>query len=243
MSLLERQIEFRDAITADDDGASPASTGMAIYRDAYRGRLLASLEASFERTRRWVGEEAFTAAAAHYVLTHPPTGWSLDHFGASFPDVLSNLFALDPEVSEIAWLEWHMSTAFAAPDKGVLDPNELASAGYCDADWGRLRFDMVPGFAARAIATSCDALWAALADNKAREIAPIQIQGTAIIVWRRDLSPQHRRCTLDEMTALCQLADGVPFGDVAAAVDVTMLGEWLTRWLGEGIFSSAVPLP
>ena len=243
MSLLERQIEFRDAITADDDGAPPASTGMAIYRDAYRGRLLAALETSFERTRRWVGDDAFTAAAAHYILTHPPTGWSLDHFGASFPDVLSDLFALDAEVPELAWLEWNRSAAFAAPDSGVLDPQELASAGYRDAEWGQMRFDMAPGFAAHAISSNCDVLWTALAGENAEEVTPIEVTGTAILVWRRDLSPQHRPCTLDEMSALCQLADGAPFGEIAATIDVALLGSWLTQWLSEGIFSNCVVHP
>ena len=114
MSLLALQTEFHREIIADDDGMAPSSTGMAIYRDAYRGRLLAALETSFERTRRWTGEDTFTAAACHFILTHPPAGWTLDAYGADFPDLLAALFADDPEVAELAWLAWQMSQAFAA---------------------------------------------------------------------------------------------------------------------------------
>ncbi len=153
MSLLTLQSAFRAEIVADDEGLAPSSLGMAIYRDAYRGRLLAALESSFERTRRWVGEEAFTAAACHYILTHPPVSWTLDDYGGDFPELLETLFAKDPEVSELAWLEWHLSQAFAAPDTPTLDPAALAAACKTDAEWDCISFRMAAGYAMRPIAT------------------------------------------------------------------------------------------
>ena len=239
MSLLERQIAFRGEIAAADDGLPPSSPGMAIYRDAYRGRLLAALEVSFERTRRWIGEEAFAAAAAHYVLLQPPSGWTLDEYGDGFPDVLAALFAEDREVAELAWLEWQMSQAFAARDLPELDPAELAAAGYGDADWAAMRFTLAAGFAARTISTNCNEVWAALADGPADTFAAASIPAAGLSVWRSGLSPRYRVCPLDELAALQRLAEGTAFGEVALDAEPEVLGTWLAQWLGEGIFSAA----
>lgn len=241
MSLLERQIAFRDEVAAADDGLPPGSPGMAIYRDAYRGRLLAALEVSFERTRRWIGEDSFAAAAAHYVLTHPPSGWTLDEYGDGFPDVLSALFATDGEVAELAWLEWQMSQTFAARDRPELDPAELAAAGYDDAAWSAMRFTMAAGFAARTISTNCDDVWAALADGPADTFAAASIPAAGLAVWRWGLSPHYRICPPDELAALQRIAEGAAFGELALDTEAEVLGMWLAQWLGEGIFSGAAP--
>jgi hypothetical protein len=239
MSLLERQIAFCGEIAAADDGLPPSSPGMAIYRDAYRGRLLAALEVSFERTRCWVGEEAFAAAAAHYVLSHPPSGWTLDEYGDGFPDVLAALFGQDPEVAELAWLEWQMSQAFAARNRLELDPAELAAADYGEADWAAMHFTMAAGFTTRTIATNCDELWAAVADRPADTFAAASIPAAGLAVWRSGLSPRYRVCPLDELAALQRLAEGAAFGELALDTKAEVLGLWLAQWLSQGLFSDA----
>lgn len=241
MSLLDRQIAFRAELVAPDDGAPPSSTGMAIYRDAYRGRLLAALESGFERTRRWVGEDAFTAADCHYVLSHPPTGWTLDTYAAAFPALLAELFAGDPEVAELAWLEWHLQQAFGAPDRPRLDPAELASAGYGEADWARMRFALAAGFAARPVTTDCVALWESLAEEAPAGFAVARVHDAVLMVWRCGFSPSYRQLDRAEAAALTALADGATFGEVAADCDPARLGGWLAQWLGEGLIAAVRP--
>lgn len=239
MNLLSRQTAFRAEIAAGDDRAPPSSLGMEIYRNAYRGRLLGALESSFERTRRWVGHEAFTAAACHYVLSHPPRGWTLDVYGADFPEMLASLFGGDPEVAELAWFEWQMQQAFAAPDRAVLEPAALAAAGYGESDWEHIRFTMAAGFAMRAVATDCMALWTALADDAVGEPAVDQVAGGMLAVWRHGLCPHFRLLDDAEAMALGSLATGATFGAIAAECDGKTLGAWLAQWLAEGIFSTA----
>lgn len=238
MSLLALQSAFRDEIAADDDGIAPSSVGMAIYRNAYRGRLLAALETSFERTRRWTGEDAFTAAACHYVLTVPSTRWTLDSYGSEFPQLLQALFAGDPEVAELAWLEWHMSQAFAAPDGLALAPETLGSAGLSDSDWDRLGFAMAPGFACRLVMTNCTELWTALAADPAGTFVPLRTDAEAVVVWRTDLIPHFRVIGFAEHQALAALADGRTLGQVAADTGPTLLGSWLAGWLSDGLLGS-----
>jgi len=241
MSLLERQIAFRSEIAAQDDASPPSSPGMEIYRNAYRGRLLAALEISFERTRRWVGEEAFTAAACHFIIAHPPQGWTLDDYGADFPEVLAALFAHDPEVAELAWLEWHMQSAFAAPDQPELDPAVLASAGYSEADWANMRFTKAAGLAARQVATCCADLWKALEDGTPDRCEAAGRAEAALLVWRSGTSPRYRLMSIEELQALEAIASGAPLAVIAENCSVASLGEWLSQWLRDGLFSRAIP--
>lgn len=237
MSLLECQIAFRAAIAADDDAAPSASPGMAIYRDGYRARLLAALEESFARTRRWVGEEAFAAAACHHILTHPPRGWTLDDYGANFPDTLAELFVHDGEVCELAWLEWHLQQAFAARDQAQLDVAALSVAGLGEADWGAMQFAMAAGFALRTVTFNCAALWEALADSAPPHLAAERQPDAALLVWRADLVPRYRIVQLDEMAAIRQISAGLTLGELAALVDSETLGTWLAQWLGDGLLA------
>lgn len=241
MSLQALQMAFCAEIAAPDDAAPPSSAGMAIYRNAYRGRLLAALEEGFERTRRWVGDEAFTAAACHYVLSHPPGGWTLDTYGADFPALLAELFAGDPEVAELAWLEWQLQQAFGAADAPCLDAAALAAAGHDEPGWSRMRFAMAAGFALRNVTTDCVTLWESLAGDLSVLEPPPAKHDADVLVWRRALSPRYRLLDRAEGRALAALAAGAPFGDIAADCDPALLGTWLARWLGDGLFAAASP--
>lgn len=238
MSLLERQSAFRNEIAAADDARPASSIGMQIYRDAYRGRLLAALEVSFERTRRWVGEQAFTTAACHYILTHPPRSWTLDAYGAEFPMVLAELFADDAEVAELAWLEWQMQQAFAARDGAPLDPAHLAASGYDATDWDRMRFDTTPGFALRSLTTNCISLWHHLGPDQTDSMFEVEPDlDHAAVVWRQDCSPSFRELSQAEFRALEAMARGGTLGSIAAFCEAEQLGQWLAQWLSDGLIS------
>lgn len=240
MTLAVLQRAFLAEIAADD-ALPPSSTGMAIYRNAYRGRLSDALASGFERTKRWVGEEAFEQAAAHYILTYPPHRWTLDLFGEAFPALLETLFADDPEVAELAWLEWHLQQAFAALDAPVLTAADLAEASLSEEDWARLRFIPAPGFAAGQVDFDVVTLWPLLRDEATPEVARALPEPGWLIVWRQDLSPHYRLLGSAEGSALTALARGTSFGAVAADVgadNLAQFGAWFAGWLAEGLFSA-----
>ena len=239
MKLELQQAAFRAEIIAQDDETPPSSLGMAIYRDGYRGRLLAALETSFDRTLQWVGGEAFSAAACHYIIANPPRGWTLDEYGAGFPALLRTLFAQDPEVEELAWLEWQMQRAFAAIDGPLLNHQALAECGFSDLDWDRVRFAPCEGVAARWIGTDCTGLWAALGDGGQGAPAAILAEPEYLVVWRSGHSPHYRAASRAEGRALECLIAGRPLGEVAALAPAEMLAPWLAQWLGDGLFASA----
>ena len=240
MTLAASQRGFLAEISASDDAPIAGSTGMAIYRNAYRARLSDALATSFERTQRWTGDSAFAAASAHYIITHPPHGWTLDAYGDQFVAVLADLFAQDAEVAELAWLEWHMQQAFAAPDQPELTAAALASASLREEEWETLRFAMAAGFAAREVRHDCAALWHAIGTEVASEFAVTPTEPTTLVVWRSALSPHFRLMDCDEFAALGQLALGRSFGEVAAQAGeqgIAQFGQWFAQWLGAGLFS------
>lgn len=239
MSLAQLQRRFLGEITAADTQAAPSSAGMAIYRNAYRARLIDALGTSFERTRRWAGEDPFETAACHHILSCPPGSWSLDDYGHTFPKALETLFPGSSELAELAWLEWHMQRAFAAPDRPLLDPAELAARGLSEQAWAELQFTMAPGFAARPITTNCTELWALLAESDAEEFAVKAIEGQCLIVWRNGFSPHFRQIESAEFHALNQLAAGASLGEIADENNVRSLGVWLALWLQDHLFSAA----
>lgn len=249
MSLLELQRTMCDDILAGDDHAPTPAPGMAIYRNAYRNRLLGALRTSFEKTRQWVGDEAFDTAACHHIILYPPASWTLDDYGVGFDRTLAELFAEDPEVGELAWLEWHMQRAFAAPDFAVLDAAMLTSGEPGIADWETVCFALAPGFAMRAIATNCVSLWQALADNEGLQKArALPSPGGHLIVWRKGLSPHFRIVEAAEGGALLALAGGQAFGllcdqlahQLGPESAMAQAGEMLGRWLQDGLIARVV---
>lgn len=235
MSLLAMQAAFRAAIASPDDDQPLDSIGMTIYRDAYRGRLLNALEVSFERTRQWVGEDPFLAAACHYILSEPPRGWTLDDYGAEFPDALCVLFAKDPEVAELAWLEWHMQRAFAAVESAPLTAESLSSMQLDEQGWDRLRLALRPGVAWRTVTTNCAEIWLALKAGRDLPEATAAEQNAALLVWRQELDPHFRVTDHDEARALASLAQGACLGQIASEVPPEQVGAWLAQWLSDGL--------
>lgn len=237
MTLLALQLAFRETISGSDDDQPLESLGMEIYRDAYRGRMLGALETSFERTRQWVGGEPFMAAACHYILAEPPCSWTLDDYGAAFPAVLAELFAENPEVAELAWLEWHMQRAFAARDSAILTAAGLAAAQLDEDAWDRLHLYPVPGVACRPLETNCTDIWLAL-QQAIEPPAPAAIDpGAALLVWRQDLSPHFRVTDLVEAEVLARLAQGTSLGHLVREFSAERVGLLLARWLVDGLIA------
>lgn len=252
MSLLALQRAMRDEILATDDQAVSPAAGMEIYRSAYRNRLLEALRTSFEKTCQYVGGEAFDTAACHHIIVNPPVSWTLDDYGAGFDLTVAELFAEDPEVAELAWLEWHMQRAFGSVDAIPLDAARLASGELGIADWDKATFALVPSFAMRANRTDCTALWQSLADGEAipagREhpetghLPKIE----HLIVWRNGMSPHFRVVDPGEGKALCAIAAGHEFGALCVSLAqelgpdaaLTQAGGLLVRWLQDGLIAS-----
>ena len=252
MSLAARQQAFMAAIL-DDEAALPDGWGarhavaLEVYRNNYRSALVEALAATFERTQRWVGEESFRRAAAHHLIAHPPRSWTIDAVGEGFDATLAELFANDPEVAELAALEWAMHRAFVAADAASLGMADFAeaSAGFGEEEWGALAFDLVPGTCLLSVAHDVGALWAALKDDDFTAPDIALAAPHALLVWREGLRPVFRLMDEADGAALALALAGGNFGDICASLverlgpedGIARAGALLGQWLQDGLIA------
>lgn len=222
--------------------------GLEVYRNAYRARLVEALRESFEQTARWIGDESFRAAAAHYLIAEPPGGWTLDRVGEGFAETLAELFAGDPDVADLAWLEWAMHRAFTGADEPPLDPAGFARASshFGDEDWAAMTLRVVATLQARRVATDCASLWRALKDGATPEVEAFADGHRVCLVWREAHSPVFRLVDRQEARCLRAMAAGATFGEICGelaetgddAAAAAAAGEMLLGWLRLGLVVS-----
>ncbi|MXO97220.1 hypothetical protein GRI34_12405 [Erythrobacter aquimaris] len=249
-TLAERQAEIMASLL-DEDRPLPANlgrrheAGLQIYRNNYRTALVEALRSTFERTERLVGEASFARAAAHHLITTPPSSWTLDLAGCGFADTCADLFPHDREVAELAWLEWAMHLSFVARDSS---PTNLAgfaqaTAEFGPADWEGLVLRFAPGIDLRTVHHDLKALWSSLNEGEGEaDIVPLDTPAT-VIVWREAERPVFLAVTQAEGDALASMIAGASYGQACAAMAealgqeqaVETAGAMLGRWLGEGL--------
>jgi len=257
MSLAALQQEFMGQVLGEERPLPPhwdarMAEGLAIYRNAYRSRLIDALRDTFPKTVQWVGDETFAQAAAHHLILHPPSGWTLDLIGAGFVGTLEELFAGDPDVADLAWLEWAMHLAFTASDCTPMDAARLAEAtqGFGEADWADMRLSFAPSLYTRPVSSDCGALWRALGGEEPPASAPALETPMHCIVWREDLAPVFALVAAQAGDCLGRMRGGASFGalcaglaesmppDQAAGEAGAMLGGWLARGIVLGVSCS-----
>jgi len=255
--LLRAQTAFLGCILDEsaplpDGWDAQRAAGMAVYRNAYRTRLIDVLRDTFERTARLVGDDAFNQAAAHHLITHAPKSWTIDLAGEGFPETCAELFANDADVGEMAWLEWAMHRAFTAADGAPIKAAEFAAAtaDFQADDWDALCLELVPGTALRPVTHDLARLWATLADPLMAPVLESLSELKWVQVWREGEKPVFGLVSEAEGLALAKVQCGATFGEVCVVLqsgaeldDVAgMAGAMLRNWLELGIIQRAFSL-
>lgn len=256
MTLAAIQQRFHATVTGVDaagvlDWPADMRGGLAVYRTAYRARLLDCLRDAFDKCRKWIGDESFDAAAAHHLILHPPASWTLDDVGRGFSETLSALFPDDPEVEELAWLEWEKQQIFVSPDIPAVPADDFAdrASAFAEDDWLDLRLAFVPSLRTRAVVTDCAALWTAIDDEAEMPSLDLPDNASTLLLWRKDLRSQFRLLDADEAAGLALMRNGATFEDLCAALvetsgdeaGVAAAGTMLGRWMTDALVSDAAP--
>jgi hypothetical protein len=239
MSLLALQRDFRDWLVTGEHSAAAAlggGQGTLVYQNNYRTALVSSLAETFQRLVLWLGDEAFESAAARYIDARPPSSWTLDAYGEDFTDFVATLWPDDPEVGELALIDWTVGQVFVGPDAEALQPEALAVA-----TWETAVIHAVPSLLVLPIRSNADAIWQALATGETPPAAELAEPDSALLVWRQGLEPVFRRAEAHERDVLAWSTAGDGFAAIcerlAATLGedaaVTAAGTLLGRWLGE----------
>lgn len=215
-----------------------AGPGLAVYQNNFRAQLAMCLEESFERTRQWIGGEAFHEAVIAHVARVPPSSWTLDAYPRDFPDTLALLYPEDPEVMELARLELALADAFVGPD--VLS---LAAERIADVDWDRAVLVFTPTLDLQPVTTNAPAIWSALASEEMPPSCETLPVASALMTWRHNEISRFRVIGAPERRAIQQARIGMTFaelceeavGDLGESEGIALAGGWLGQWLGDGL--------
>ncbi len=261
-SLADRQEAFLAAIL---DGNAPMpkgwgnsqAAGMAVYRGNYRSALMGALAETYERTALYLGEGPFQQSCINHAIKHPPSGWTIDEAGAGFDTTCGELFAQNPEVAELAWLEWAMLELATAPNTQTLTPEAFsqAAAGFGDEDWGGLRLSFQPRAVSRVVNHNLTALWQALGQEGAASPDITLAEPQSCLVWREGERPTFILVEADQAPAFAAMQAGASYGDVIALLvgedpepspdliqnAAMRAGAMLGKWLQEGMVVAINP--
>ena len=257
MTLEKRQAEFLRAIL--DEGAplphgwgNSHALGLSVYRGNYRHALMSALAESFERTGRYLGEDAFRTARINHAIANPPSHWTVDAVGEGFDRTCADLFPNNAEVAELAWLEWAMLDLVGAPDEEPVTPQAFAeaSAGFGDAEWLGLGFTFQTRATARLVTHDLTALWKSLeSEGGARDLRGYA-EPQGCLVWREGERPTFIMVDAETARAFEAAKMGARYGDLIALVagddaDEAAIGDAAQRagamlglWLSEGIVTA-----
>lgn len=247
MNLATWQNDFRQwLLSGDADDArvfgERATLGLDIYQNNYRTQLIRCLGVSYPAITRWLGDDAFREAAIAHIETHPPRGWTLDTYGKDFEDTLSALYPHNPDLHELAWIEWALSEAFVATDAPALSRDTL-----WQVDWEGASLGLTPSLRLRTATTNADTIWQALQDDTATPPDGQMLDAPGgLILWRRDYTSRLLRVDAVEYAALRSVQDDPRFETLCEHL-VTRLGEdagiaragtLLANWLDAALITS-----
>ncbi|SEM47029.1 Putative DNA-binding domain-containing protein [Luteibacter sp. UNCMF331Sha3.1] len=243
MNLAELQRNFRSWLVAPDDAiagvfGAHAAQGLLVYQNNYRAQLIGCLEVSYPQVRRWLGDDAFREAAISHIVGHPPHAWTLDHYGSDFADTLLSLYPRNPDLRELAWIEWSLSEAFVAADTRALSRDVLAGV-----DWDRACLRLTPSLRLLPATTNADQIWFALDNDMTVPQGAMLDAPGGFAVWRKGFHSQLDRVDATTFDALCSLRDDATFASLCDRL-VDRLGEdegvrragmLLAQWMDAGI--------
>lgn len=260
-SLANLQAQLQDYVLGDGvsgdilselTGSSPekGKRRLHVYHSGYRLRMQEVLQGAFENTWAYLGDEAFDALCTRYINTNPSHSPNLRDYGSNFPRFLSQVLPNDPEVAELATMDWRLHSAFDAPNAALLTGEQLATVE--EAQWASLGFVFHPSVSLALFEWNALEIWHAI--DQEQTPPPVAEKLNAPIghlFWRSGQRSYFRTLEVDEYAALEGLLQGLSFAQVCeqlaqsypnTAIDAS-IGTWLARWLADELLSEVEPGP
>lgn len=243
LPLAAVQRHFADQVLA---GALPQATPddpvtgrLPIYHHAYRARLADVLADTYAKTFLYMGSDSFDVHARAFAVAHPPQTRSLNRYGEGLVEALRVQYPDNPELHELAQLDWDLRTRFDSADVTTL---ETAAAQASDT-WTTRPGVLHPSALLRTITTNVVGVWNAIhTDDDVPEAVALSAPAT-LLVWRKGHQPHFRTLDAAEAAWVQALHAGASVHDACAALlgsglwqgDPTVLGGWLAQLLDDGL--------
>ena len=256
MRLREWQVAFESFLLDDAATANLAlgksliggptldiGTGLAIYHNAYKSRLLEVLRTDYPTIWHWMGDGEFDQLTTAYIRQYPSAHYSLRWLGKGFAGFIGE--HLVPEqgapLAELAALEWAFTLAFDAPSGSPLTLEAMASLA--SEDWPGLQFKPTLSLQRLECKFNSLSLWRSVKEESEFPASMALAAPQVCLIWRNDLVCHYRSLEAAEASALNGLLDeGWNFAELCAALAV-IYGEgaalqavtWLKQWVQDGL--------
>lgn len=236
-----------DSDSSQGAADSPADR-LGIYHRAYRLRLCEVLSESFEKTSSYMGSVLFDQEASQFVVQQPPAERNLGRYGSNLPAFLAQRYPDNPELAELAQLDWDLRTRFDGANHPALCAADLAPQANGHLAFIDMPQPLHPSVVLRDSRTNAVKLWRAIDDDvDVPEVAYLPKEDEAngppgLMVWRWNLQPHFMRLDPAQYRFMQSLAEGWSINQSSecwADTDVLptpeVLGAWLKDWLAQGI--------
>ena len=250
LALAAVQRHFADQVltpTLPPEAPTDSITGrLHVYHHAYRARLAEVLADTYAKTCLYMGCDTFDAHARDYAVAHPPRTRSLNRYGEGLVQALRSAYPDNPELHELAQLDWDLRTRFDGADVLVLGSESAQAA----CDWTTQADVLHPSALLRNVTTNVVSLWNAIHTNdEVPESTPLPAP-TALLVWRKGHQPHFQTLEGAQATWLGHLRAGASVQDACAALleaghwsgDASVLSPWLAQLLNDGLVRHHGPL-
>jgi hypothetical protein len=258
-ALSQLQGDFQQYLLRGDAGALapqvigsarvPIATRLAIYGDAYVGRLADALGSNFPALASLMGEEDFRTLAEAYIRAHDSPFFSIRYYGDALVAFLAAEapYAEVPVLAELARWEWCMRGVFDAADADSLDAAALKEIA--PEHWALLRLQWHPSVARLDLNWNVPQLWQAVTGETAQPELAYSARPEPWLLWRQGLTTYFRSLTPAEQTLLDAARAGAPFGElcellcaeVGAASAPAQAAALLRAWVDAGLITGARP--
>jgi hypothetical protein len=237
--LAERAAKL-SGIRSDD--IAGAEDRLSIYHHGYRARLRDALKNEFSGLQCMAGRR-FHALLDTYVKAHPSEHYNIRWYGADLPSFLdeSHPWCDEPQLAEMAYVDWAISTAFDTEDERSMGIADLSAVP--PHAWANLRLNMQKHLRVLAVTHNVDAFRRAADTATKRPRLRRFAQTRQILVWRKDTTVHYRTLDRDEWHVLSAALEGETFAamcerlaghhDESTAMSRMVL--LLQRWLEAGL--------
>ena len=224
------------------DRIADIDSRLAIYRHGYRVRLRDALKNEFTGLHNMAGIK-FDRLLDKYVAAHPSEHYNIRWYGAGLAAFLdyAHPWRDQPQLAEMARLDWAISIAFDAPDEPIASIADLS--GVAPEAWPGLQFSLQQNLHVLACHFNTAAFRRAADRGDQRPRLRHHAQPCQLLVWRKDTTVHYRQLDEDEWQALGAAIRGEPFAALCAhvagyhaeAAALPRMATLLQGWLEAGL--------
>ncbi|HBF13330.1 MAG TPA: hypothetical protein DDW49_08120 [Deltaproteobacteria bacterium] len=214
-----------------------------IYANMYFFRLLEGLKKDFPGIHLFVGNDAFHNLVTDYLITHPPTHFSIRYAGQSFPEFLKKHRNKKngPFLPDLALFEWDLAESFDAPDGTVLTKKDLSRLK--PKQWAGFIPSLTPSLQLFSSFYDIAFLHKTLLNTKKTSFIKKEKERIFTRIWRKKLKVVYHPIDKLEYGLLKQIQKGKSFATLcewlAGQTDphkaVPLMAGFMQTWLKQGL--------